>query len=266
MAAPVKPEPIPVPSPAPTPSSPPPVATQPTPSPAPAPVPSTNGAELERMRATLAAQDAVIRDNARELQRLRSAPPAPAPAAKDPKEFFNSPHEETAKIVQAELKKTIEPLQLMMQQMISRTTGVDALAGYRTRYPQFNWDKLAPQVTALAEAASNRGVTIDAGVMDTLALSAMGLAASGQIPDAMAVTTQAPVPPQLPVPVLTPPHLQPSAMPAPAPQLNGIETVKPLSENEARLARERGWTPEQYRSWENVSPDQVVNHKMPGEK
>lgn len=266
MAAPVKPEPIPVASPAPTPSSPPPVATQPTPSPAPAPVPSTSSADLERMRATLQAQDAVIRDNARELQRLRSAPPAPAPAAKDPKEFFNSPHEETAKIVQAELKKTIEPLQLLMQQMISRTTGSDALAGYRTRYPQFNWDKLAPQVTALAEAASNRGVTIDAGVMDTLALSAMGLAASGQIPDAMTVAPAAPVSPQLPAVVLTPPHLQPSAMPAPAPQPTNGTPARELTENEARLSRERGWTKEQFLSWLEVPPDQVVNHKMPGEK
>ena len=252
-----------------------PASTPPTPSPSPAPAPSTD-AELARLRKIVETQDAVIRDSANqqrnmvsELQKLRGAM-TPPPAPTDPKQFFNNPQEEVGKIVASEVEKTVAPLREMMQKLVAGTSRNDALAEYKKQHANFDWNKLEPVVNAMVEQANSRGVTVDKGTMDIIVLSALGMAATGQIEGAMTTPAAAPAPaapaPGVPVPVITPPHLMPSAPPIPAPQPNGAKPTRALTENEARLARERGWSPEQYLSWLDVDPTQVVTHKAPGDK
>jgi hypothetical protein len=60
----------------------------------------------------------------------------------------------------------------------------------------------------------------------------------------------------------TPPHLRPSAPAVPGHERPTSPPLRDLTENEARLARERGMTKEAFLSWIDVPADQVVHSKI----
>ncbi|HEX9430477.1 MAG TPA: hypothetical protein VF944_08880 [Candidatus Bathyarchaeia archaeon] len=253
--------------------------TQPTSDPpAPPTEPTAPGAgvpqeELDRAKQLIAAQDQVIRDmNAQITQRMRGVDErvrkleAPAPDADElNQEFWKNPIGAMQTLIQEELKRTVGPL----NDFRVRTEGASAYdrmkAGLKAQYGDI-WPHIEGTIDSFVEQAVAAGNEVNNQLLGVAALAASGAYYRGQLPGVAApTTTPRPTPPQPPTTeptVVTPPHLRPSAPTVPGTEAGTKKERRELTENERRLARERGQSPEQYLDWLDVPPEEVVRSQI----
>jgi len=221
----------------------------------------------------IASQEAVLKEQQRNLaamqQRLRgieerqtrAETPAGPTLEEQNADFWKNPVGVIDTLIQRELKKTVEPINQRLNAGAAVTEYDRAKARLKVEYADI-WDKIEPSLDQWAAGAQQNGQAINEELIGLAALTASGAYYRGQLPNVPAPTAPA-TPPSPPVPVVqTPPHLRPSAPVIPGHEQPNKPEVRALTENEARLARERKMTPEQYLAWIDVPPEQVVHSNL----
>ncbi len=230
-------------------------------------------------------QNNVIREMRQAQQRLEqridqiSQPPA-APAVPEPttaekdKKFWESP----SAMIKEEMKTAVEPLYEFVNEMKSGTD-YDRAKALLKEDPTFG-PVLIKAESYVDELMKNQEPTIanlkvvlygirgaaEMGELDGLSFkeqAANAAADLGIVPTTpVAAPTEVPTQPTEVDMSTVPAHLKPSA-PTP-PQASKKRTIDPnkFSENERRLARERGMSLEDYADWLEVPADEVVSTKI----
>lgn len=242
--------------------------------------------ELTQEQRIIAAQEATLRDQHRQLteltQRQRSldervtrTEKGPEPTEADLNEnFWKNPTGVLGGLIERELAKTVAPINERLNKISQsgQLTEYDrAKLEIKKQYEDI-WDQIEPHIDEWARGATAAGTEVNEQLLNLAALTASGAYYRGQLPGMTERPTAAPAAPPArePAPpgdrtVATPPHLRPSAPPVPGQDRPAAKEVRALTENEARLARERKQTPEEYLAWLEVPPEQVV-HSQVGRK
>lgn len=200
----------------------------------------------------------------------------PEPSVDDQnQEFWKNPVGVMNKLIQAELQKTVGPLNERLTRDSTLTAYDRAKLTLKTQYADI-WGSIEPYVDQFVQQATSQGMEVNDQLMNVAALTASGAYYRGQIPGATPGApnpnpTPAPVTPatppnpnpapQTPASVFTPPHLRPSAPVIPGQEPQKVER-RQLTENERRLARERKQTDEQYLDWLEVPPEGVIHSSL----
>lgn len=250
--------------------------------------PPTDGkpeSELTREQRIIAAQDAALRDANRkniELgQRLRGiedrvgkVEKGPEPSPEDMnQDFWKNPTGVLGTLIQKELATTVAPI----NERLNKLSQGQNLSAYdqmkvklKNEYSDI-WDKIEPSIDQWARGAQEGGQEVSEQMLSIAALTASGAYYRGQLPDQFGERPAPAAPPKQPAPpnpapgdpkLASPPHLRPSAPPPPSNDQPAKKELRTLTENEARLARERGQTAEQYLAWLDVPPEQVVHSQL----
>jgi len=221
--------------------------------------------ERARLLSLVEASDRALKDMhaqntklARDVQtmseKISTLGPPPPTAEEADKEFWKTPTKSLAEMearmrtqLIEEMRNTINPL--LVQHAVSAKEM--ALSKMQTQYADV-WDAIEPTVRQFIANAEASGTEISENVVSVATMAAAGAYYRG-----MLGTTPPSTPAPAPVTTtVTPPHLRPT--PPSAPTEGTKKPVRQLTENERRLARERGMTEEQYIDWLEVPSDSVV--------
>lgn len=230
--------------------------------------------EPTREQRLLAAQEQVLRDQSRQIAEMQGRlkkmeTPPPPPVADLDRKFWESPTTAIQELIQNELKKTVDPINERLNGQASETAFDRAKKRLKEEYRDI-WDKIEPSIDQWARDHSAGGGELNDQLIDLAALTASGAYYRGKLgnsPAPVAVPTPVSTPSPTPTPapsggIVTPPHLRPSAPVIPGHETPEKPQLRDLTENEKRLARERGQTPEQYLAWIDVKPEDVVKSKI----
>lgn len=246
------------------------IPTPATPTPAAPAISGVPAAELENAKKLIDAQDALIRDNARQRtetdRRLREmeerltkaeAPPGPTAAERDG-EFWKNPTKVIGELIRAEMKTTVDPINARL----AATESVSVYDRAKTRLremPQFKdvWQHIEGSIDQFAQNAKDRGIELDDQVMQLAAVNAYGAYQLGMIPGRPAPVTPTPA-----TIVQTPPHLRPSVAAIPGTERTETPLLRDLTENESRLARERKQSPAEFLAWIGEGAGNVIHSKI----
>lgn len=243
--------------------------------------PPSTPAQPTREQQLIAAQEQVLRDQAQELARLRQsqrtiegrvqAIESPGPTREDlNQEFWKNPVGIVANLIQSELKKTVDPINQYISGQRVESAYDRAKNRLKAEYGEL-WPTIEPEVDRFVQAASQAGNEVNDQLLNVAALAATGAYHRGLLgggnngtpPSSSAPPATPPQPPASPrIDMTAPPHLRPSAPVIPGHERDQKPETRALTENEARLARERGQTAEQFLAWLEVPPDQVVHSKI----
>lgn len=195
-----------------------------------------------------------------QLQQQQQQPQQPQKSADELKqEFYNNP----VAVIQNEVRNAIAPLNDFMLQFRQQDEYSRIKNNYRNN-PQFA--QIFPSIEPLLDQAMQGAPVNDANVR-TAIFSILGAAQvglvqlSGQQHQQQMQQAQQPVPAnnQPPVnPVVTPPHLRPSAPQAPVPQQNQTQ-VRQLTELERRLARENNMSDAEFLQHLYAQPNEILS-------
>ena len=257
-AAPVAPAPAPAPTPTPAPSPSPTASPTSAPPAAPAPAASPfaglSDAEKDRLltfyMGATRAQEARITELAGKVETLvtrPAAPTAPVPdAAELNKGFYEKPYETTREIVRREIKEAIEPLTGFVH-AFSSNSELEVIKKEFKADPRLAqvFELGEPSIDHLVNQAVSKGVKLSRELVMGAIANVKGGIELGWIGTGSApAAPSAPSAPRPGEPII-PPHLRPSAPPAPGP-LDTKPKLRDLTEEEKRLARENKMSDEQY--------------------
>lgn len=248
----------------------PPSPTQPTSEPS---APPTE--DVEKLKADLAKAKRIIdaqKDVIRERREPTSAstPPAAAPepvsSGDDSKRFWDAPRatirEDVRSIIAEELKTLSAPLNASIIE--SKLEGMKNQV--RSQYGS-DFDLMEPYFDQTVQTAIANGTKPSREVFEFIANGIWAqLVRAGQLsPSTFSKPSDPPPsapPPQPGAPQVTnPPHLRPSAPTSPGAPSN-TPKLRPLSENEARLAREHGLSHAEYLAWMDEDSVNVPTSKI----
>lgn len=247
--------------------------------------PVDNTVELDRQRRIVAAQDAALRDQQRQIaeltqrtrgidERVTRAEKGPEPSPDDLNEqFWKNPSGVMGTLIQKELATTVAPINERLNKLSQgqNLSAYDQMkAKVKAEYSDI-WERIEPAIDEWARGSQAGGQEVTEQMLSIAALTASGAYYRGQLPG-MEGRPPAPTAPPNPAPpapptsgappVPAPPHLRPSAPPAPGHEQPTKKESRDLTENEARLARERGQSKEEFLAWLDVPPEQVVHSKI----
>jgi len=263
LAPPKPPDPAPNPNPNP---NPPPSPISGAPAPAPDPLANLKPEDRDRLltfyMGAARAQESRLNQLAGELETLKTKPAAPATPDMGAlnKGFYEKPFETTQEIVRREISEAIAPLKEFAS-AFSANSELDRIKN------EFRGDPRIAQVFALGEVhideLVNRAVRGGAKLTRELVMGAVANVKGGLDMGWIQVGAGAPIPAALPAPgggpsPLSPPHLRPSAPPAPGPG-DTKPKLRDLTEEESRLARENKMTQEEYLRALNMSAGAVTD-------
>lgn len=235
--------------------------------------------EPTREQRLIASQDALLREQQQELARLRQsqrglegrvqAIETPPPSREDQNaRFWKDPVGVVGDLINSELKKTVDPINQMLHAGRAETEYDRMKKDLKGQF-EAEWPYIEGEIDRFVTAAAEAGNKITPELLNVAALASTGAMARGLLPGPSNIAPapsngQPPVtPPQAPRnDMTTPPHLRPSAPPAPSNERGQPTQRRELSENERRLARERNMSPEQFLDWLEVPPDQVVHSQI----
>jgi len=186
---------------------------------------------------------------------------APPPEEKiTPEQFFADPVHYMDDRLEKKLKETVAPLLDFVEQFRGGTQ-TDKFINQFKNDSRFSsqWDD------SLERYIREQAVTIPPKQLTEqnfglIVLTGIGARAAGLIPGARTPTPQTPTPTPMPQNQnrdIIPPYIAPSNLPA-APNGGNDKKLRPLSEHEERLRRERKLTHEQFLSWLEVPASQVA--------
>ena len=196
---------------------------------------------ISALENTMREQNATIQ---RLLAQQQSQPAPVAPAAPQPsqeelnQQFYNKPYETTRNLIQEALRETVQPLVETVKSLRFEGSPYDRMLTKFKNDPRFGQILQDPAVVS-AVGQILEHVDLSEQAMQSAIVHAAGLKAMGQLGVPIAAPQPAtPTPSNNPSPVL-PPHIRPSAPPAPrAGNGNGQARTRELTENERRLMRE----------------------------
>jgi hypothetical protein len=201
--------------------------------------------EIDRIVASL---EAATREQGRELSRLTAQqnqlvdPTPPPPPSQE--EYFNNPGQAIRNEVQLALRDAIEPFKRDLAASNARSVW-DTVAA---RHPDFEVTR--PLIEVYLQKNPNIPVTEES--LSTLYYTAKGYMAENAPVAARPSSSSAPSP--------APP--QHAASSHPIPQQKKKTATRQLTENERRLARERGFSDAQYLQWLELSEDEVLTAEV----
>jgi hypothetical protein len=214
-----------------------------------------------------------LREQDEEIKRLRAQADAPPktpepPVAEQNKEFWADP----MTVLRRELKETVKPL-IEFRDEFKATSQYDRLKADAKNDPRFKDFLAMPGVENQIDQLMSKNPAPTAEALNGTIMGLRGAVEFGLVPG-LVVTKKEEKPnnadPKQPPPMVDnnvlPPHMRPSA--APAPRGDGEKTkTRELSENERRLARERGLSEAAYiELTDEVKPIDVVSYKTPEER
>jgi len=216
----------------------------------------------ENNNARLAAQQEAERLR-KELEEARRTPPTP-PAPLEPGVVHTDP-ERFAQRVLSDVRETIRPMNDTLASMQRKNDYHDIKTRLKAQNPHLV--QLIGQLEPILDKTflvdnPNFVVNEPAVVAQIKLLIADAALANMQNPGRNPPPNPNPNPPPASNPParndIIPPHLQPSArVPATSdPAIPKVPTVNDLNENERRLAREKGYTPEEFIIMRDTPPDQ----------
>lgn len=205
-----------------------------------------------------------------EQQTQVQSPPAPAfEIPDDPEErrtkYFEDPFGTTQGIVESTVKQqmdeALKPL-INFVQGFQTNTRLDQTFNRYKDHPKWGPYLEDPaisgavkQVMAKVPADENYDNNFLAAVVNSIGLKQAGLIGDAQ---PTPVTSNQPTPSNGDNAVTSPPHLRPTGSPTPRGSENQPKR-RDLTEAEARLARERNMSKDQFLDWIELPPDQVVH-------
>lgn len=212
------------------------------------------GKRPEDIDKLVASLEAATIEQGKELNRMHSelntpqidSAPVPPPSQE---EYFNNPGQVIRNEVQAALKEAIDPF----KRDLAKSTERDIWAKVAAVHPDFAIAK--PLIEVYLQ--KNPGIPVTEESITTLYYTAKGYLAEngGGVGAGTAVApTRSASPPSAP-----PQH---AASSHPIPQAAKKAPLRPLTENERRIARERGFTDEKYLQWLDLTEDEVLTVEM----
>jgi hypothetical protein len=239
----------------------------PSPSTPPTPIPAGSPTDRDRYIGLL---EETLRENNRIIQELQTrstqpaAPVAPAPTAEDLKQqFYNDPVTTTRNIVEEALDRTIRPLNEFVRGLKIEGSPYDRTLSKFRADPRFAAAVDDPQVMSVVEQIMSKtelnDMNMQSAIVHAIGLKAMGMIPASAAPAAPSAPAPTPAPTPTPSTVL-PPHMRPSAPPAPTSGSSGAPKTRQLTENERRLMREQGFKSEaEYLAWLELPAGDVAS-------
>lgn len=238
--------------------------------------------EPTREQRLIASQEALLREQQQELARLRQGqreiegrvrtienPPPSRESQND--RFWKDPVGVMNELIQSELKRTVEPINSYIAGQRTETAYDRMKAELRTQFSDV-WPHIEREIDRFVQATAEAGNEVNPQLLNVAALAATGAyhrgllssgaESNGGTPPAPPATPPATPPVPARADMSVPPHLRPSAPTPPGHERPQAQERRQLTENEARLARERGMTHEQFLDWLEVPPDKVVHSKI----
>lgn len=204
------------------------------------------------------------------------APPVDPPKTKEEedKEFWDSPRD----MIRKELSEAIKPMQDFITEQNQKSVVSEAKDEYQTIKAKYKLDPRFTDLFRVAEAHIDSLMANQApveGNMLAVLYGIRGAIALGDIPGVSLEPTPVPVDPNVPQPVapvapqptpgvtsaMLPAHIRPSP-PTTVPGQPPVVQRRELNENERRLARESGLTPDQYLDLQELPADKVATHQL----
>lgn len=229
--------------------------------------------EVTRLSRYTGILEATLREQNATIQRLNeshAAPaptPTPAPAPVDPsvarQEFYNDPAGATRRTIREELETTVKPLLDFVQEFKGQGL-LGTLKAKMKADARFapHWDAAVEQAVdetlSRLQPSQINEQTMQSAVVQAIGLKTMGLLSGSTAPAPTPAPSPTPTPTRVPS---TPPHMRPSAPPAPG-SGNGAKKLRPLTENEERLRREQKMSHEEYLFWLDVPANEVATAKF----
>jgi hypothetical protein len=208
-----------------------------------------SSAEIDSLVATL---EAATKEQGRELSRLhaeQSAPVIDTTPAEVPsqEEYFANPGQVIRNEVQSALREAIDPFKRDLAKSNERDVWATVAAG------KADFDIARPLIEVYLQ--KNPGIPVTVESVTTLYYTAKGyMAENGGAMGAAVVPTTPASPPAAP-----PQH---AASSHPIPQAAKKAAARQLTENERRLARENGYTDEQYLAWLDLTEDEILTAEI----
>lgn len=207
--------------------------------------------DIDRLVASL---EAATIEQGKELNRMHSELTAPAidsaPAeVPSQEEYFNNPGQVIRNEVQAALREAIDPF----KKDLAKSTERDIWAKVAAAHPT-DFEIARPLIQVYLQ--KNPGIPVTEESITTLYYTAKGYMQENGVTGAgtsVAPTRNATPPPAPP---------QHAASSHPIPQANKVASTRALTENERRIARERGFTDEKYLAWLDLTEDEVLTAEM----
>jgi len=212
--------------------------------------------KLEQAERIVNAQKAVLKDqNDQLLTRPAEAIPTPTPAAEpdavDPNKFWNNPEDRIRNLIKEEIQTISQPLNLQLAENKINLMKQTVASEYGDAFGQ-----MEPFVDNLIAQAQATGTEVNKAVIEFAAAAAYGnLIKTGAL-----TTVPTPTPPTGDNNV-TVPHMRPSPG-VPPENLKETPKLRPLTENEARLAREQGMSHAAYLAWIEEDSEKVVSSNI----
>lgn len=211
-----------------------------------------------------------IRDQNQRLEKLETdnaeakktaALPTPTETAAKNKQFYERPYEATQELVRTEIQAAVAPI-IDLVRSSTRQTDYDRIKSDLKADPRFR-DALTnteSYVDQLIQQQVARGQPVTREVVVTAISGVHGAASLGLLDLGVAPKPSEAAPPSQPAsPILTtPPHLRPSAPPAPGGNDNGQPKLRDLNEQEERLRRENHMTKEEFLAGMEMAANDVV--------
>ena len=213
-----------------------------------------------------------IRDQNQRLEKLETdsaeakkvaAQPTPTENAAKNKQFYERPYEATQELVRTEIQAAVAPI-IDLVRSSTRQTDYDRIKTELKADPRFRdaltntegyVDQLIQQQVARGQPVTREVVvTAISGVHGAASLGLLDLGVAPKPSEVAPTTNTQPASPTL----TTPPHLRPSAPPAPGGGDNGQPKLRDLNEQEERLRRENHMTKEEFLAGMEMAANDVV--------
>lgn len=225
-------------------------------------LPSLEGKSEQELSDLLAVQEMTIREQKAALEGAQAAPtvepepePKPEPVEISSEDFFADPSGSTRKIMDesttkiiAEMKTMVAPLEAQFAKGFAKDAWAEAI-------------EQVPDVAGLRPAIeavlSKNGIT-SPSIAQILGSRDMAYGHAQRQGVTLPGMETAPASTPAPTTENTRVIPQHSVSTQPLAATEKKVTIKPLDENEARMARERKMTPEQFRSWQDLPEDEVL--------
>lgn len=212
-------------------------------------------------------EDLTRSQNARitELEQAMAAnkPVAPPEEKISPEQFFADPYSHVANVVEKKMRDTVAPLIEYVAQL-KGSTKIDQFVNQFKSDSRFSsqWDDGLERYVR-EQAATVNPNQLNENTFGLVVLTGLGMKAAGLLPGSTnrqsVPANNPPANPSMPTNrEIIPPYLAPSNMPASSDGNRGEKKLRPLTEHEERLRRERRQTHEEFLSWLDVPASQVA--------
>ena len=229
------------------------------PSPTPTPQPQPTGGDPSILAAYQQQLLAETRERARLERELAEArkPKEQPPTPDEEKEFFDKPKSVVRELIRQEIQEAVRPFNQSVAQQQREALIVAIKQQMRRNTAQFPY---IDQVEGLFDQILSNTQNIDANVAVAAYNTALGyhISQGGRLETAPK-NDNPPTPNRGNPPVSNnPPHIRPSA--PPAPPANGAKKMRALTENERKIARFNNQTDEEYLVWSGeMDPKEIVH-------